>query len=93
MGGLVNQPAFINTFNNPGPTMVGLIVSLYEGTAIALKITQTFLLKTSIIVGCFFGCIAAFSFGENLGRRWSLAIGAIIMVVGALLQCKQPLHQ
>jgi len=38
MGGLVNQPAFINTFNNPGPTMVGLIVSLYEGTSIALKI-------------------------------------------------------
>lgn len=28
---LVNQPAFNGTFNNPGPTIVGLIVSLYEG--------------------------------------------------------------
>lgn len=37
-------------------------------------------------VGCFLGCIATFVFGENLGRRWSLAVGAIIMVVGALLQ-------
>jgi hypothetical protein len=41
MGGLVNQPAFINTFNNPGPTMVGLIVSLYEGTTFALEFTWT----------------------------------------------------
>jgi ATP/ADP translocase len=66
---------------------VGLIVSLYEGTATTRKF-MGHQLKTSIIVGCFFGCIAAFSFGENLGRRWSLAIGAMIMVVGALLQCE-----
>ena len=38
------------------------------------------------IVGCFFGCIATFAFGEKLGRRWSLAIGAVIMVIGAVLQ-------
>jgi len=37
MGGLVNQPAFISTFNNPGSTMVGLIVSLYEGIADAFS--------------------------------------------------------
>lgn len=31
MGGLINQPAFMKTFDDPGPTIVGLIVSLYEG--------------------------------------------------------------
>ena len=34
MGGLVNQPAFNNTFESPDATMVGLIVAIYEGEKI-----------------------------------------------------------
>ena len=30
MGGLIGAPAFQNTFNSPGPTMIGLIVSIME---------------------------------------------------------------
>ncbi|KAI0440504.1 hexose carrier protein [Xylaria telfairii] len=37
-------------------------------------------------IGCFFGALLAFSIGENLGRRKTIVIGAIIMTVGAILQ-------
>lgn len=37
-------------------------------------------------MGCFFGSIATAVFGEPLGRRKTIAIGCVIMLVGALLQ-------
>jgi MFS family permease len=37
-------------------------------------------------VGCFFGSIASAVFGEKLGRRRSIVIGAWIMIIGAILQ-------
>ncbi|KAH8165392.1 hypothetical protein CIB48_g2886 [Xylaria polymorpha] len=37
-------------------------------------------------IGCFFGALLAFSIGENLGRRKTIVIGAIIMTLGAILQ-------
>jgi sugar porter (SP) family MFS transporter len=37
-------------------------------------------------VGCFFGSVATSIFGERIGRRKSIAIGVVIMIVGALLQ-------
>lgn len=37
-------------------------------------------------IGCFVGAMATAFFGENLGRRKSIAIGAVISMVGALLQ-------
>ncbi|KAF2156441.1 sugar transporter STL1 [Myriangium duriaei CBS 260.36] len=67
MGGVIGQPAFKSTFNSPGATIVGLIVSLYE-------------------VGCFLGAITTSIVGERLGRRWSLFIGAVIMLIGAIIQ-------
>lgn len=30
MGGLVNAPAFQNTFNNPSANMIGTIVAIFE---------------------------------------------------------------
>jgi hypothetical protein len=38
------------------------------------------------VVGCFFGAIFAALFGEKLGRRKTIFIGAIVMLVGAVLQ-------
>ncbi|KAL0932938.1 hexose carrier [Colletotrichum truncatum] len=72
MGGLVTAPAFNSTFDSPDPTMTGLIVAIYEGS--------------NNTVGCFFGCVATAFFGERLGRRKSIGIGCLIMVVGAVLQ-------
>lgn len=37
-------------------------------------------------VGCFFGAIAAFAFGEQYGRKKTFFIGVIIMSIGAVLQ-------
>lgn len=37
-------------------------------------------------IGCFFGAILAFAFGERLGRRWTIMIGCAILVVGAAIQ-------
>ena len=38
-------------------------------------------------IGCFFGAIAAFVFGDYMGRKNTILIGTTIMSVGALLQC------
>ncbi|KAI9642756.1 hypothetical protein NHQ30_008488 [Ciborinia camelliae] len=67
MGGLVNSTGFKDTFDNPTPTITGLIVAIYE-------------------VGCFLGSVATSIFGENLGRKNSIAIGVVIMILGATLQ-------
>ncbi|KAH6902599.1 hexose carrier protein [Coprinopsis sp. MPI-PUGE-AT-0042] len=37
-------------------------------------------------IGCFFGAIAAFIFGDKLGRKKSFIIGVIVMSIGAILQ-------
>lgn len=67
MGGLINQKPFQNTFNDPDPVMIGLIVSILE-------------------VGAFFGSVATAIVGEKLGRRKSITIGVVIMMIGSLLQ-------
>lgn len=67
LGGVIGQPAFKATFNDPDATLLGLIVSLYE-------------------VGCFFGAILCSIFGERLGRRKSICLGGVVMLIGAILQ-------
>lgn len=37
-------------------------------------------------IGCFFGAIIAFVFGERLGRRWTIILGCITLIVGAAIQ-------
>ncbi|KAI6374018.1 hypothetical protein MCOR25_003253 [Pyricularia grisea] len=37
-------------------------------------------------IGCFFGSLCCAIFGEKLGRRRSITIGAWIMIIGAVLQ-------
>ncbi|KAF7593214.1 hypothetical protein BBP40_011844 [Aspergillus hancockii] len=37
-------------------------------------------------VGCFFGAIVAFTFGERLGRKSSILVGTSIMAIGTILQ-------
>jgi sugar porter (SP) family MFS transporter len=40
----------------------------------------------SKLVGCFLGSLVTSFFGEQLGRKKSIAIGVVIMIVGAILQ-------
>ncbi|CAG8976894.1 hypothetical protein HYALB_00003505 [Hymenoscyphus albidus] len=37
-------------------------------------------------VGCFLGSIVTAAYGEQLGRRMSIAIGCVVMIIGAVLQ-------
>ncbi|KAE8396054.1 general substrate transporter [Aspergillus alliaceus] len=37
-------------------------------------------------VGCLFGAILALLFGDRLGRRWMVIIGATVMIVGVVIQ-------
>ncbi|KJA15880.1 hypothetical protein HYPSUDRAFT_47932 [Hypholoma sublateritium FD-334 SS-4] len=37
-------------------------------------------------IGCFFGAISTFAFGERLGRKKTFLIGVTIMSIGAILQ-------
>ncbi|KAK2026537.1 general substrate transporter [Colletotrichum zoysiae] len=48
--------------------------------------TMTGLIVAIYEVGCFIGCVATAGFGENLGRRGTIRIGCVIMVVGAIIQ-------
>jgi MFS family permease len=36
--------------------------------------------------GCFFGAIAIFLFGDKLGRRKSIFVGAFVMIIGVIIQ-------
>jgi MFS family permease len=38
------------------------------------------------LVGCFFGAISTAIWGEKLGRRRSILIGCIVLIIGAILQ-------
>lgn len=38
------------------------------------------------LVGCFLGSIATAVFGEKLGRRKTITVGCVIMIIGAILQ-------
>ncbi|KDN60521.1 hypothetical protein CSUB01_10537 [Colletotrichum sublineola] len=48
--------------------------------------TMTGLIVAIYEIGCFFGCIATAVFGEGLGRRGTIRVGCVIMVVGTILQ-------
>lgn len=49
--------------------------------------TETLSTVTAIYdIGCFFGAIIAFTFGEGWGRKNSILIGTTIMAVGTILK-------
>jgi len=48
--------------------------------------TITGLIVAIYEVGCFLGSVSVSIFGEQLGRKKSIGIGVVIMIIGALLQ-------
>ena len=71
MGGFVNSPAFTETFGINTKTNSG---------------TNTIALIVAIYeIGCFIGAVTTSFIGETLGRRKSVLIGVIIMIIGKSL--------
>ncbi|OCK90430.1 sugar transporter STL1 [Cenococcum geophilum 1.58] len=80
IGGLLTLPSFLRTFPeldvNAAPASRRSHVSTIQGISVA-----------SYNAGCFFGAIACIWIGDILGRRKTIFLGSLIMVIGAALQC------
>jgi MFS family permease len=68
MGGFVNSPAFTGTFGIDTKTDAGTNM-----IALVVAIYE---------IGCFVGAVTTSFIGEGLGRRKSVLIGVIILVIG-----------
>lgn len=95
MSGLLTGAAFTKQFPEIDTSEGGTGSASLQGTVVAVRISLSSLstkciglTKTIQIyeIGCFFGAILAFLFGERLGRRWSIIYGCIILSIGAVIQ-------
>ncbi|OBT57532.1 hypothetical protein VE04_02125 [Pseudogymnoascus sp. 24MN13] len=75
MSGLLSGAAFIKQFPEIDTTPSGTGSSSLQGTVVAIY-----------EIGCFFGAIFCFMFGERLGRRNCIMLGCIVLSIGAALQ-------
>jgi MFS family permease len=73
--GLLTGIAFTRTFPEIDTTNGGGGSSSLQGTVVAIY-----------EIGCFFGAIFCFLFGEALGRRKCMMIGCVVLSIGAALQ-------
>ncbi|KAK6611032.1 sugar transporter Stl1 [Botrytis cinerea] len=75
MSGLLTGDAFIRQFPEIDTTLTGKGSSSLQGTVVAIY-----------EIGCFFGSLFCFLFGERLGRRKCIMIGCVVLSIGAALQ-------
>jgi len=79
-GQLLDVPSFIKTFPKLDTTNTTGAVkaenSRIQGTVVALY-----------TLGCFFGALSCIWVGDRLGRRRTIQLGALIDIVGVILQC------
>jgi MFS family permease len=75
MSGLLTGTAFTKQFPEIDTTNGGGGSSSLQGTVVAIY-----------EIGCFFGAILAFVFGERLGRRLMILLGCAVLTVGAAIQ-------
>ncbi|KAM3074453.1 hypothetical protein ACMFMG_002743 [Clarireedia jacksonii] len=75
MSGLLTGAAFTKQFPQIDTTGTGNGSSSLQGTVVAIY-----------EIGCFFGSIFCFMFGEWLGRRKCIMIGCVVLSIGAALQ-------
>ena len=69
MGGFAYTPSFENTF--------GINQTSWNGQLIGFIVSMYEL-------GCFFGAASSSTFGDKLGRRKTVLVGVVIMIVGGL---------
>lgn len=79
MGGLLTLESFLKTFPEinvqDAPPDQSLHTSIIQGITIG-----------AYTLACMFGAITTIFVGDNLGRRKTILVGTIIMVIGAVIQ-------
>jgi len=97
MASLQGRPLFtaVTSLTCLGFLLIGYDNGLMGGLVNSPAFTKTFdspsptitgLIVAIYEVGCFFGSVSTSIFGEQIGRKKSIGIGVIIMIIGALLQ-------
>ncbi|KAF7555705.1 hypothetical protein G7Z17_g1999 [Cylindrodendrum hubeiense] len=86
MGGLVNAPAFLDTFDSPGSDMIGLIVGIYEvgcffGSISSAIFGEKLGRRKTIAIGCWIMIVGAVLQAASYGRP-QLIVGRIVSGVG-----------
>ncbi|KAH6971130.1 sugar transporter STL1 [Ilyonectria sp. MPI-CAGE-AT-0026] len=86
MGGLVNSPSFISTFDAPGSDMIGLIVGIYEvgcffGSIASAMFGEKLGRRRTIAIGSWIMIIGAVLQASAYGRP-QLIVGRIVSGVG-----------
>ncbi|KAM0326523.1 hypothetical protein ACHAQA_006392 [Verticillium albo-atrum] len=66
-GPILQNVDWLNQFNHPSDSHVGIIVSCYN-------------------LGCLLGCVLAFIFGEKIGRRRTIWLAMVFVIIGTTLQ-------
>ncbi|EEH36591.2 sugar transporter STL1 [Paracoccidioides lutzii Pb01] len=84
MGGLLTLPSFASTF--PEIDLTEKTKKTLTSAEVNHRSNIQGISVASYNVGCFFGAIACIWIGDILGRRKTIFIGSVIMVVGAVLQ-------
>ncbi|TIA47357.1 putative Myo-inositol transporter 1 [Aureobasidium pullulans] len=82
--GIVRNPDWLKTFGHPGSGLEGIIVSIYN--LVLASCIEARVPETDNRQGAFSGCILAFLGGEKAGRRMSMWIAMVFIIVGAILQ-------
>ncbi|PKS06200.1 hypothetical protein jhhlp_007517 [Lomentospora prolificans] len=75
MSGLLTGTAFTRTFPEIDTTEGGNGSASLQGTVVAIY-----------EIGCFFGAIFAFMFGEAMGRKKCIMLGCLVLCIGGALQ-------
>lgn len=88
MAGLIGSEGtpFSITFNNPDATTLGLMVGRLCASRAEWSVRANRLPTAVYEIGCFFGAVFSFAWGENYSRRACMIAGVVVMLVGAILQ-------
>lgn len=87
MSSIIDADPFNNVFTatKGNSTMQGVVTAIYElGEYSRSKAHGD--IRLIHILGCLAGALFILAFGDWLGRRWSIMLGATVMILGVILQ-------